>query len=60
MVKKVKKKFHQDITVHTPIEIPCRGYSKCAVFRHVYSKIRLKKRPNMPVLSPVASIAYQS
>jgi hypothetical protein len=44
MIKKVQKNiFLQDMTIHAPIESPCRVYSKHVVLKNIYSKIRLKK-----------------
>ncbi len=35
--------FYPDITIHTPIESPCRVYSKYIVFGNIYSDVWSKK-----------------
>ena len=35
--------FYPDITIHTPIESPSRGYSKYFVFRNIYINFWSKK-----------------
>jgi hypothetical protein len=42
-VKKEKKKFsHPSMTIHTPIESPCRDDKRYAVLKIIYSIIRPK------------------
>jgi hypothetical protein len=35
--KSEKKTFYLDITIHTPIESPCRGFTKYVVTQNIYS-----------------------
>ena len=46
-MKKEKKKFsHPTMTIHTPIESPCRDYKRYAVLKIIYSIIRPKNAKN--------------
>jgi hypothetical protein len=47
LVKKEKKKFsHPSMTIHTPIESPCRDDKRYAVLKIIYSIIRPKNAEN--------------